>query len=204
MHDHGAVVVHVDKTTDSQSWGLRFESAGSGSSVLGRGTLSSLPSPSERINLKPLVSWLLACNQLAFLVARLNKISSIPFHGSLVSTPYIFVEKPVLQTEYTTKVHVYRPIIGTRIRKTFPVKNRQYSFAWRITLYFILHILLFKKKSYESTPPPPKKKKKKIGLRYRNSGKWNRNRRFSWMRLTLFKQLFQHQKLLKLLSRMVC
>ena len=38
----------VDKTTDSQSWDPRFESAGSGSSALGQGTLSSLPSPSER------------------------------------------------------------------------------------------------------------------------------------------------------------
>ena len=38
----------VDKTTDSQSWGPRFESAGSGSSALGQGTLSSLPSTSER------------------------------------------------------------------------------------------------------------------------------------------------------------
>ena len=33
----------VDKTTDSQSWGPWFESAGSGSSALGQGTLSSLP-----------------------------------------------------------------------------------------------------------------------------------------------------------------
>ena len=38
----------VDKTTDSQSWGPWFESAGSGSSALVQGTLSSLPSPSER------------------------------------------------------------------------------------------------------------------------------------------------------------
>ena len=38
----------VDKTTDSQSWGPQFESAGSGSSSLGQGTLSSLPSPSQR------------------------------------------------------------------------------------------------------------------------------------------------------------
>ena len=38
----------VDKTMDSQLWGPQFESAGSGSSALGQGTLSSLPSPSER------------------------------------------------------------------------------------------------------------------------------------------------------------
>ena len=38
----------VDKTTDSQSWGPRFKSAGSGSSALGQYTLSSLSSPSER------------------------------------------------------------------------------------------------------------------------------------------------------------
>ena len=38
----------VDKTTDSQSRGPWFESACSGSSALGQGTLSSLPSPSER------------------------------------------------------------------------------------------------------------------------------------------------------------
>ena len=37
-----------NKTTDSQSWGPRFKSAGSGSSAFGQGTLSSLPSPSER------------------------------------------------------------------------------------------------------------------------------------------------------------
>ena len=37
----------MDKTTDSQSWGPQFESAGSGSSALGQGTLSLLPSPSE-------------------------------------------------------------------------------------------------------------------------------------------------------------
>ena len=37
----------VDKTTDSQSWGPRFESAGSGSTALGQGTSSWLPSPSE-------------------------------------------------------------------------------------------------------------------------------------------------------------
>ena len=36
----------VDKTTDSQSWGSQLESAGS--SALGQGTLSSLPSPSVR------------------------------------------------------------------------------------------------------------------------------------------------------------
>ena len=38
----------VDKTTDCRSWGPQFKSAGSGSSVLGQGTLSSLPSPLER------------------------------------------------------------------------------------------------------------------------------------------------------------
>ena len=38
----------VDKAMDSHLWGPRFESAGSGSSALGQGTLSSLPSPSER------------------------------------------------------------------------------------------------------------------------------------------------------------
>ena len=38
----------VDKTMDSQSWGPQFESAGSVSNALGQGTLSSLPSPSER------------------------------------------------------------------------------------------------------------------------------------------------------------
>ena len=38
----------VDKTTDSQLWGPRFESPGSGSSDLGQGNLSSLPSPSEK------------------------------------------------------------------------------------------------------------------------------------------------------------
>ena len=38
----------VDETTDSQLWGPRFESAGSGSSAFGQGTLSSLPNPSER------------------------------------------------------------------------------------------------------------------------------------------------------------
>ena len=38
----------VDKTTDSQSWGPRFKSAGSGSSALRQGTSSSLPSPLER------------------------------------------------------------------------------------------------------------------------------------------------------------
>ena len=54
----------VDKTTDSQSWGLQFESAGSGSNALGQCTLSSLPSTSEG-------PWLLAyIKQLAFLVAR--------------------------------------------------------------------------------------------------------------------------------------
>ena len=37
----------VDKTTDSQSWGPRFK-CGSGSIALWQGTLSSLPSPSER------------------------------------------------------------------------------------------------------------------------------------------------------------
>ena len=36
------------RTTDSQSWVSRFESAGSGSRALGQGTLFSLPSPSER------------------------------------------------------------------------------------------------------------------------------------------------------------
>ena len=34
----------VDKTTDCQLWGPQFESAGSGSSTLGQGTL---PSPLE-------------------------------------------------------------------------------------------------------------------------------------------------------------
>ena len=38
----------VDKTTYSQLWGPQFESAGSSSSTLGQGTLSSLPSPLER------------------------------------------------------------------------------------------------------------------------------------------------------------
>ena len=38
----------VDKITDSQPWGPWFESAGSGCSALGQGTLSSLPSHSER------------------------------------------------------------------------------------------------------------------------------------------------------------
>ena len=38
----------VDKTTVSPSWGPRFESAGSGSSALGQGTLSSLHNPSKR------------------------------------------------------------------------------------------------------------------------------------------------------------
>ena len=33
----------VDKTTDSQSWGTRFDSAGSGSIALGQDILSSLP-----------------------------------------------------------------------------------------------------------------------------------------------------------------
>ena len=47
----------VDKTTDSQSWGPRFESAGSGSIAVGQGTLSSLPSLSER-TVGPLVACL--------------------------------------------------------------------------------------------------------------------------------------------------
>ena len=38
----------VDTTMDSQSWGPRFKSAGSSSSALGQGTLSPLPSLSER------------------------------------------------------------------------------------------------------------------------------------------------------------
>ena len=38
----------VDKTTESQSWGPRFISAGSNSSALGQSTLSSLFSPSDR------------------------------------------------------------------------------------------------------------------------------------------------------------
>ena len=38
----------VDKTTDSWLWGPWFKSADSGSSALGQGILSSLPSPSER------------------------------------------------------------------------------------------------------------------------------------------------------------
>ena len=38
----------VDKTTDSLLWGPQFESAGNGSSALGQGTLSSLPSLLER------------------------------------------------------------------------------------------------------------------------------------------------------------
>ena len=38
----------VDKTINSQSWGPRFESAGSGSTALGQGTLTSLHSPLER------------------------------------------------------------------------------------------------------------------------------------------------------------
>ena len=46
-HVWGAAVGSVDKTTDSQSWGPQFESAGRGSSALGQCTLSSLPSPWE-------------------------------------------------------------------------------------------------------------------------------------------------------------
>ena len=53
----------VDKATDSQPWGPRFESTGSSSSALGQGTLSSLPSPSERT----LIHWYMyvyaPCNQ---------------------------------------------------------------------------------------------------------------------------------------------
>ena len=40
-----------------------------GRSALEQGILSSLPSPLEGL-IKPLVPWLLACKQLAFLVAR--------------------------------------------------------------------------------------------------------------------------------------
>ena len=38
----------VKTVTDSQPWGSQFETADRGSSALGQGTLSSLPSPSER------------------------------------------------------------------------------------------------------------------------------------------------------------
>ena len=54
----------VDTTTDSQPWGLRFESAGTAVVPLGE-ALHCL-----RKDLKPLVPWLLAYKQLAFLVAR--------------------------------------------------------------------------------------------------------------------------------------
>ena len=65
----GVVVDSVDKTTDSWLWCPLLESTGCGSSTLEQGTLSSLPSPSDRI-LKPLVPWLLAYEHVAFLVAR--------------------------------------------------------------------------------------------------------------------------------------
>ena len=77
----------MDKTTDSQSWDPWLESAGSGSSALDQGTVSSLPSPLVK-DLKPLVPWLLAYKQRAFFVARWNYYATMPFQNLLYVTHY--------------------------------------------------------------------------------------------------------------------
>ena len=71
----GAVVAQWIRP-QTQSWGPRFKSVGSGSSALGQGTLSALPSPLGK-NWKPLAPWLLAYKQLAFVVASQIKSNYI-------------------------------------------------------------------------------------------------------------------------------